>query len=276
MPRGKNKMAQPILDQIVASVRERLSVMRIEIRISDLEDRPMFSRETLSLAGAIKQERLSIIAEVKKASPSQGVIRNDFDPEKLSANYAEAGAEAISVVTEPEFFQGQLAHLEIVRNKVDVPLLRKDFIIDPYQITEAKAHGADAVLLIATILSRSQLDELWTAANECGLECLVELYEEKELERVEMDRVEILGVNNRDLQTFQIDIDRASRILSRVPSHIVRVAESGFKSSEDLRRVHQAGIDAVLIGETLMRAENPGECLVELRKGFTSRSVKDD
>ena len=265
-------MADSILDQIVASVRERLSGTRNKIRESDLKDHPLFHRETLSLADAIRRDRLAIIAEVKKASPSQGVIRDDFDPEELSATYAEAGAEAISVLTEPNFFQGHLDHLETARKTVGIPLLRKDFIIDPYQIIEAKAHGADAVLLIATLLSRQQLDELWSAANECGMESLVELYEERELDRIDMDRVRILGVNNRDLQTFEIDTDRASRILSRAPDHIVRVAESGFKTSEDLHRASQAGIDAVLIGETFMRAENPGECLSGLRNNAYSIS----
>ncbi|GMQ81422.1 MAG: indole-3-glycerol phosphate synthase TrpC [Rhodothermia bacterium] len=269
-------MADSILDQIVVSVRERLSVNRKKIRESDLKDHPLFHRETLSLADAIRQDRLAIIAEVKKASPSQGVIRDDFDPEELSSIYAEAGAEAISVLTEPDFFQGHLEHLEAARQTVGIPLLRKDFIIDPYQIIEAKAHGADAVLLIATLLSRSHLDELWSAADECGLESLVELYEERELDRVEMDRVRILGVNNRDLRTFEIETDRASRILSRVPDHIVRVAESGFKTSEDLHRVSQTGIDAVLIGEIFMRAENPGECLCELRNGAYSDSNEHD
>lgn len=268
----RRNMPDSILDQIVASVRERLAVKRREIHVSDLKDCPLFHRDTYSLADSLRQDQLAIIAEVKKASPSQGVIRDDFDPEEHSAAYEEAGAEAISVLTEPDFFQGHLDHLQAARKSVGIPLLRKDFIIDPYQIFEARAHGADAVLLIATLLGRSQLDELWWAADECGMDSLIELHDDRELDRVDMDRVTILGVNNRDLKTFEIDSDLATRILSRVPDHIVRIAESGFKTGEDLRRISQAGIDAVLIGETFMRAENPGQCLSELRERAFSDS----
>ena len=259
-------MARSILDTIVGRVREVLVSRKQKISLRDLEDRPYFERTPLRLAPALRHERLSIIGEIKRASPSQGVIRDDFNVDFLARSYANAETEAISVLTEPDFFQGDLSHLAAARKAVSLPLLRKDFIVDPYQLYEARAFGADAVLLIATVLDRIQMEELMAAASELGLSCLVELYEVRELDKLNMDSVEILGVNNRNLQTFEVDPEHAARVLAHVPERIVRVAESGLKLPEELARVRESGIDAVLIGESFMRAANPGESLRELRE----------
>lgn len=269
-------MARSILDTIVERVREDLASRKRETSIRDLEDQPYFERTPLRLAPVLRHEHLSIIAEIKRASPSQGVIRDDFNVEILARSYADAKAEAISILTEPDFFQGDLSHLEAARKTVSLPLLRKDFIVDPYQLYEARAFGADAVLLIATVLDRMQMEELMAAADELGLSCLVELYEARELDKLDMDSVEILGVNNRNLHTFEVDPDHAARVLAHVPERIVRVAESGLKLPEELARLRESGIDAVLIGESFMRAVNPGESLRELRdqaRSFLARNI---
>lgn len=254
-----------ILDRIVADTRELVARRKQETPLRELEQRPLFERETLDLASALRQEELAVIAEVKKASPSRGLIRPDFEPVAIARSYARHGAAAISVLTEPLHFQGSLDYLAAIRATVDVPLLRKDFIVDPYQLVEARAYGADAVLLIAAVLDGAALHDLHQAADDLGLSCLVELYDAAELEHVDLDQVRILGVNNRDLRTFDVDIDHAPRVFADVPDAVVQVGESGLKTAEDLAYLRRRGIDAVLIGETLMRAEEPGEKLAALR-----------
>lgn len=265
-------MSSSILDTIVKDVRSRLVSTRREMPVSELENRPLFESAVRPFSDALRSDGLAIIAEIKKASPSQGVIRANFDPLRIALQYEEAGAEAISVLTEPTFFQGNLTYLEQIATTVGRPLLRKDFIVDPYQIVEARAYGADAVLLIVHILSRSQLAELAAAANEAGLECLVELHAEREIEKVDLDRTKMIGVNNRNLDTFDVDPSHAPRVLARMPDHIVRVAESGLKTGDDLAQARSNGIDAVLIGETFMRAPDPGACLRDLRTSAESIS----
>ncbi|MFT5145066.1 MAG: indole-3-glycerol phosphate synthase [Rhodothermales bacterium] len=231
--------------------------------ISNLED--LFQPERRSLAAALRQEGLGFIAEAKRASPSQGLIREDFHPGSIAEAYEEAGADAMSVLTETLQFQGSLDHLKAARSRCDLPLLRKDFIVEEYQLFEARAFGADAVLLIATVLERGHLLDLVQAARALELECLVELYEASELDRVDFDLVDILGVNNRDLRTFEVDRMHAPTVLAHAPTSVVRVAESGLRTPEDLAIVAEAGIDAVLIGEAFMRAKNPGEALERLK-----------
>lgn len=203
---------------------------------------------------------------LKKASPSKGILRREFNVSDIAQQYKWYGAAAISVLTEPDFFQGSLEHLEAARRTVDLPLLRKDFILDPYQLIEARAYGADAVLLIAALLDPVQLHELYDMATELGLSCLVEVHAEAELDQLDLDRIEILGVNNRNLHNFEVDVTQAVRVLQRVPAHIVRVAESGLRTAEELAYLRRNGIDAVLIGETFMRALEPGRALEALRQ----------
>lgn len=256
-----------ILNDIIDDTRELVERRKQETPVSELKQRPFFDdREPLSLAEALKERGMSFLAEVKKASPSKGMIRENFDPAHIAQQYARNGAAAISVLTEPLHFQGSIEHMAWIRAHVpETPLLRKDFIIDPYQLIEARAVGADAVLLIATALDAGHLSELHAAATELGLSCLVEVYERDDLEKIDWKQVDVLGVNNRDLKTFEVDIENSLRIFEHVPKSVGRVAESGLSDPETLVRLRQAGVNGVLIGEHFMRAENPGKALAELR-----------
>jgi len=256
-----------VLDEIIVDTRELVEERKTETPIAELKDRPFYSdREPLSLVEALKEKGMSFLAEVKKASPSKGMIRGDFDPAAIAQQYAANDVSAISVLTEPLHFQGSIEHLAWIRAHVqDVPLVRKDFIIDPYQLVEARAVGADAVLLIATALDAGQLSELHHAATELGLNCLVEVYSQDDLDKIDWNQVQILGVNNRDLTTFEVDIENSLRIFENVPRSVGRVAESGLSDPETLVRLRKAGVNGVLIGEHFMRAENPGDALADLR-----------
>lgn len=256
-----------ILDDIIDDTRELIERQKRETPIAELKQRPFYDdREPLSLAEALKERGMSFIAEVKKASPSKGVIREDFDPASIAQQYAQHGAAAISVLTEPLHFQGSIEHMAWIRAHVpETPLLRKDFIIDPYQLVEARAVGADAVLLIATALDPGQLSELHAAATELGLSCLVEVYTEDDLDKIDWNQVTVLGVNNRNLHTFEVDIEHSLRIFDQTPKHVGRVAESGLSNPETLVRLRKAGVNGALIGEHLLRAEHPGQALSRLR-----------
>ena len=251
-----------ILDQIVRTTREQLSHKKQRVPLVVLKDSPYFNSPTLSLRAALReQKRPAIIAELKKASPSRGVIRASFNVVEIARQYKLNGAAALSVLTEPVYFQGALDYLVKVRQTVDLPLLRKDFIVDPYQLYEARAAGADAVLLIATLLEAAQLHDLYDEAHALGLECLVEVYHEQELEALDISRLEIIGVNNRDLRTFTVDLHRGVAMLKHLPDNLVKVAESGLQTPEDLRYLREHGIDGALIGEAFMRAPEPGVAL---------------
>jgi len=208
-----------------------------------------------------------VIAEVKKASPSRGVIRADFDAVAIACAYAAAGAAAISVLTEARFFQGQPAHLEAIRAAVHVPLLRKDFIFDPYQLVEARAWGADAALLIVAMLDDAQLAELHAAGAGLGLDLLVEVHTADEVERAVAAGATLIGVNNRDLRTFVTALETAVRLRPLIPAGSVTVAESGINGAADIVRLRAAGYDAFLVGESLMRAPDPGAALAALLGG---------
>lgn len=263
---SQEEAAMTILDRIAQTVRERLEERKRRIPITCLQERAHYHSPTLPLARALRTDELAIIAEIKKASPSKGILRREFNVSDIAQQYKWYGAAAISVLTEPDFFQGSLEHLEAARRTVDLPLLRKDFILDPYQLIEARAYGADAVLLIAALLDPVQLHELYDMATELGLSCLVEVHAEAELDQLDLDRIKILGVNNRNLHNFEVDVTQAVRVLQRVPAHIVRVAESGLRTAEELAYLRRNGIDAVLIGETFMRALEPGRALEALRQ----------
>lgn len=255
-----------ILDDIIDDTRSVVAERKKETSISELEQRPLYAdREPVSLVEALKERGMSFIAEIKKASPSKGVIRENLQPALIAQQYEKNDAAAISVLTEPLHFQGTLEHMPWIRAHVDIPLLRKDFIIDPYQIVAARAMGADAVLLIATALDRRQLYDLHQAADELGMSCLVEVYTLDDLDKIDFDQVQLLGVNNRDLHTFEVDIENSLRIFEQAPRSVGRVAESGLSDPETLVRLRQNGVNAVLIGEHFMRAENPGEALADLR-----------
>lgn len=196
---------------------------------------------------------MRLIAEVKKASPSKGIIRADFEPVAIAQIYAAAGASALSVLTDRDYFQGSLDYLKAIRAVVDLPLLRKDFIIDAYQVYEARAAGADAVLLIAECLTPSQLSELYGLIRELGMHALIELYDPQNLQAVLDTGTSIIGVNNRDLHTFVVDLDHTLRLKTQIPADRILVAESGIASRADVLRLEQAGVAAMLVGESLMR-----------------------
>jgi indole-3-glycerol phosphate synthase len=255
-----------ILDEIVAHKRRELAQAKAATPESDLEARCERLPPGRGFAARlVTPGQVEVIAEVKRASPSAGVLRADFDPVAIAREYAAHGAAAISVLTDERFFQGSLQTLRLVRAAVAVPLLRKDFIVDYYQLLEARAAGADAVLLIAEVLPGEQLASLHHAARALGLEVLVELHDEDQLPRVLDVGPQMVGINNRDLRTFDVRLDHTLRLAERVPDEIILVSESGIRSQADLQRLGQAGVDAVLVGETLMRAPAIGPALAALR-----------
>lgn len=263
-----------ILDKILTDTRALVAHRKATVPVQRLEERPFFHGPTLPLARALRRDHLAVIAEIKRASPSKGLIRADFPVRDLANQYKHGGANAISVLTEPLHFQGSLDYLALVRQTVDLPLLRKDFIVDPYQLIEARAYGADAVLLIAAALDRQELYDLHAAATELGLSCLVEVYDPHELDKLDFDQIQILGVNNRDLRTFEVDIEHSLRTFAMAPDHVVRVSESGLgESVDDLAHLRRNGIDAVLIGESFMRAPHPGTAVQDL-KAETEQQVR--
>ncbi len=254
-----------ILDRIVADTREVVATRKAAAPPGTLENMAAFSQSRHSLEKALRADGPSIIAEIKKASPSRGVIRSDFHPFEIARQYEAGGACAVSVLTEPRHFQGSPDDLQAARQALSLPVLRKDFIIDTYQLIEARAYGADAVLLIAAILPRPQLHDLLQAAQALDLEALIEVYAPQELDRIDFDEARIVGANNRDLRTFDVDVRHTLRVFEQVPDHVVRVSESGLASGDEVRFLHERGVDAFLIGETFMQAERPGDALTKLR-----------
>ena len=213
----------------------------------------------------LQYDGVAVIAEVKKASPSKGVICADFHPVEIAANYQRQGAQAISVLTDVDFFQGSLRYLMEVRQAVPLPVLRKDFIIDELQIREASLHGADAILLIAAILDTSQLRDLRQMAEELGMDVLVEVHDEEETERALRADSRLIGINNRNLATFIVDVETTFRLKQLIPATIPVVSESGLQSAAEFARLRREGIAAALIGETLMRAGSDSDLLRTLR-----------
>lgn len=254
-----------ILEKIVTQTKEDLFKRKKQIAINDFGSFRLYESERRNFAAALKKEdAVSVIAEIKKASPSKGLIRDDFDVRRIAAQYSEAGASAISVLTDEPFFQGHIRNLELAYEEVEIPLLRKDFIVDPYQIEEARAYGADAILLIVRITDGQQLNELHDAATEAGLQCLVECYDDDDFKRVDFERVKIVGVNNRNLRTFNVELHRGVALLNQAPETVVTVSESGLGEPEDMHYLRDHGINSALIGEFFMRKNHPGDALKNL------------
>ena len=201
---------------------------------------------------------ISVIAESKQASPSQGLIREDYDPTKIAQSYSEYNATCISVLTDTIHFQGSLQHLQDVRSSVDLPLLRKDFIVDEYQIYESRASGADCILLIVAALSDSQLLEYYELASELALDVLVEVHDEEETRRALDIKPQFIGINNRNLKTFEVDLSTTKKLSNLIPDEILCVSESGIKTKQDISQIIDYGITSFLVGESFMRASNPG------------------
>jgi indole-3-glycerol phosphate synthase len=254
-----------ILNKIVESKRREVEQRKLQTPPRELENRLASAPPARDFRGALEQGGVQIIAEVKKASPSAGVLRADFDPVAIARTYAGRGAAAISVLTDGPFFQGHLAHLSAIRAAVGPPLLRKDFLLDRYQLLEARAAGADAVLLIAEILSDSDLSQLLHEARELNLQALVEFYDADNLPRVLGAGARLIGVNNRDLRTVTTRLEHTLELAARIPPDCCLVSESGIRTRDDVLRLQSAGVRAVLIGETFMRAADIGAKLDELR-----------
>jgi indole-3-glycerol phosphate synthase len=258
-----------LLEAIIAATRKRVATREasepygaLEARAAKRQPRGRAFREALT-----RGDRLNVIAECKRRSPSRGVLRQDYDPVAIATAYERAGAAAISVLTEPTFFDGSLTHLEAVRGAVQCPLLRKDFLVDEYQLLEAAACGADAVLLIVAALADADLTRLHRAAEKLGLAALVEMHDADELDRAISCGAQIIGVNNRNLRTLEIDIRASETIAARMPAHVVAVSESGLKTASDLEAMREAGYHAFLIGERFMTAVDPGDALAQLVSG---------
>ncbi len=255
-----------ILDIIVARKKEEVSLLKkngVHIPApydeKDIQPPRGFRQALIDYAG------VAIIAEAKKASPSKGLICPDFDPVTIAQNYEKNGAQAVSVLTDVDFFQGSLLYLLQARESVNIPILRKEFIIDTLQIEEAHVCGADAILLMASILDGHQLNDFQAQAKEYSIDCLVEVHDETELEIVLTTGANLIGINNRNLKDFSMDTETTFRLKKMIPDDIAVVGESGLKTAKDIQRLQDAGVTAALIGETLMRGENGGNSLQGLR-----------
>lgn len=255
-----------ILDRIVETKWQEIAAAKAVLPERDLESRVADRPPARDFVAALNRPgEVRVIAEVKKASPSAGVIRADFDPVRIATAYADHGAACISVLTDEQYFQGHLDYLAAIRRAVAVPLLRKEFILDRYQLLEARAAGADAVLLIAEILPGTRLGELHFEAHQLGLHVLVELHDAEELPRVLDSGAVLVGVNNRDLRTFTTRLEHTLDLMPKMPGNVTVVSESGIKTKADLDRLAAAGVRAVLVGESLMRAPDIGAALDQLR-----------
>jgi indole-3-glycerol phosphate synthase len=260
-----------ILDRIVAYKHEEVAAARRRVPEADLDARVAALPGARDFRAALEVDGIvQVIAEVKKASPSAGVIRADFDPVAIARTYEANRAACISVLTDEPSFQGHLRHLEVIRTAVARPLLRKDFLIDRYQLLEARLAGADAVLLIAEILPGEALPRLLQQTSDLGMQALVELYDRDNLPRVLDAGARLVGVNNRDLRTFKVRLEHTVELARAMPSDVCLVSESGIRDRADVERLAAAGVRAVLVGETLMRAADIGAALRALQ-GFATR-----
>ena len=257
-----------ILEEIAARTRERIAKEKTCISVSELENRIQEvnknARQKITFLQALQKDGMSYICEVKKASPSKGLIAPDFSYLAIAKEYEQAGASAISCLTEPFYFQGADQYLREISAAVQIPVLRKDFTVDEYMIYQAKSLGASAVLLICAILDDGELRAYRQLAKELGLDALVEAHDEYEVDRALNLGAEIVGVNNRDLRTFQVDMNNSIRLRKMVPDNVVFVSESGIRTPEDIRLLYENKVDAVLIGETLMRSPDKKSALESL------------
>ena len=260
-----------ILDEIVSVKTREIEVSKLSVPIEQLRDQLLTAPPVRDFHAPLAAEGpIKLIAEVKKASPSKGVIREDFDPVQIAQCYAQHGATCLSVLTDEKFFQGNLRYLNDIRQAVELPILRKDFVLDTYQVLEARVAGADAVLLIAECLEDSQLQILHDEIVALGMTPLVEFYQEQNLQRVLNTGAVLVGVNNRNLQTFETDLNHVMQMRTRIPSRCLVVGESGIHSRDDVNRLAAAGVNAMLVGEHLMAAEQMGPAVEALLNSDTA------
>jgi indole-3-glycerol phosphate synthase len=258
-----------ILEEIVAHKRKEIQAASSRVSLDQLRSRLADAPSPRDFAGALANgDCVSLIAEVKQASPSRGLLRSDFDPVRIACTYADSGADCISVLTDERFFGGSLDHLRAIRAAVQVPLLRKDFILDGYQVVEARVAGADAVLLIAECLTAEELRMLHDQIVMLGMTPLVEFFEPENISKVLGTGARVIGINNRNLKTFGVDLNHSIELRKRLPADKVVVAESGIFALDDVRRLASAGIDAMLVGESLMRSDDIGTTIKGLKRPF--------
>jgi indole-3-glycerol phosphate synthase len=256
-----------VLNQIISNTREELEHRKYDLPLSELQKIAEKQPAPLDFASALQGNEIRLIAEVKKASPSRGIIRADFNPVEIARIYADNGASAISVLTEAKYFQGSLAYLKEIQLALKgkrLPLLRKDFIVDPYQVFESRAYGADSLLLIVAILKPEELEEMLELSHALDMMCLVEVHNEPELEIALKSGASIIGINNRDLNTFKVDLATTERLRPLIPPDRIVVSESGIKTREDIEKLIQMDIDAVLIGESIVSEQDIAAKIKEL------------
>lgn len=247
-----------ILDKITADKHKEVTLRKGLIPVKQLEQSVLFERDTISLAAAIRQGS-GIIAEHKRRSPSKSVINNSLSVQDVAQGYEQAGASGMSVLTDGKYFGGSLDDLLLARASTSFPLLRKEFIVDEYQIIEAKAHGADAILLIAATLSRKQIESFSTVAKSLGLDVLCESHNEEELQKSIIPSVDMLGINNRNLKTFEVSLETSKELIKQIPAEFVKISESGISSIQAIKELKPHGFEGFLIGENFMKTNNPGE-----------------
>ena len=257
-----------ILDKIIVDKRKEVSLKKTIIPVSQLEQSVLFNRATISLAKALKQSTSGIIAEHKRRSPSKAVINQNTNVYDIAQGYEQAGVCGMSVLTDGKYFGGSLDDLILARATANIPLLRKEFIIDEYQIVEAKAHGADVILLIAAVLSQNEMKQLAQCANSLGLEVLLEVHNEEELRQSLLPDVHMLGVNNRNLKTFEVSTDISKTLSELIPNDFVKVSESGISSVSTIKELQEFGYQGFLIGENFMKTEAPGESATTFINAF--------
>lgn len=256
-----------ILDEINEVKKEEVKKLKRDFTFSRFTDSEFFTKPKLSFYNALNnEERISIIAEIKKASPSKGIIREDFNHLKIADIYMENNVDAISVLTDTNFFKGSISYLNDIAKIKIVPILRKDFIIDEYQIFESKANGADVILLIAESLSSNQINEFTAAAKESDLEVLLELHSVDEFKKIDFKQNRVIGINNRDLKTFKVDLNTTKEVGELIPKENLLVAESGIKTKDDLNFLKKTKAQAILVGEHFMASQNIGDAVKEFKE----------
>lgn len=254
-----------LLDEIMQHKKEEIRLRKKQFSLAFLEEEISLRENFCSFEAALgKEKRMKLIAEIKKASPVKGLLRNHFNPLDLAKSYEEYGADALSVLTDGKYFQGDIDHLQQIRSFVGIPILRKDFIIEEYQIKESAACGADAVLLIAALLPQEKIDSLIKLCDSLKMAALVEVHTEEELKKVLKTRARIIGINNRDLNTFTIDLDTTERLIELIPKDYLVVSESGIKTATQVEWLEAIGVDAILVGESLLTSRNIKEKIDEL------------
>ena len=255
-----------ILDKIILDKKREVILKKSIIPVSQLESSVFFERQTISLSQKLKTSSTGIIAEHKRRSPSKSVINHNFTVEEVVKGYENAGACGISVLTDGKYFGGSLDDLLLARASVNIPLLRKEFIVDEYQILEAKAFGADLILLIAAVLTREEIKSLSEFAKKLGLEVLLEVHNQEELEKSIMPTLDMIGVNNRNLKTFEVSLDFSKQLAAQIPNDFVKVSESGISSIEAIAELRPYGYNGFLIGENFMKTDNAGQAATEFIK----------